>query len=387
MPSIVDPASDRNGASTVTRGLLHLVAAPPLGAQVEVVAARSLSPGWRRLRQARSLLGSEFSDMPSKVAYVCSRSFRRAVERRLNEGGFQLIVLNGGDLLGLMPYLPPGVPHLVVAHNVEHDLFRSQISSLRRMLRPMRYFLERDSHRLERFERQGLRAAVNVIFLSCEDAAWARGECLDLNTLVVPPVFDYEPVELRTRAAADGLDVGLIGNFGWWPNRDSLRWFLERILPYTNAEVRLHLFGKYSESALGSHPRVLKHGSVGHFADIWSACDFLVCPVVSGGGVSVKFAEAVYNRMPVLATPRAARGLPLASDPAIVLLEGPQQWVDFLNSRAARVLGSRRVSAAVAETFSPKSHREAFQRFIKSVVTCNMKHADPKGYRDCFSDS
>jgi hypothetical protein len=311
-----------------------------------------------------------FSDVPSKVAYVHSPYFRKAVERRLKQTDCQIIVLNGGDLLGLVPCLPRGVRRVLVAHNVEHHLFASQISSLGWVLPPLRRLLEHDSGRLEQFELRGLRAALNVIFLSREDAAWAQRKCPNLNTLVVPPVFDYEPATPPARTGTQTLEIGLFGNFGWWPNQDSLRWLMEKVLPRTNSNIRLHLFGEHSENALRNHPRVVKHGTVGLLEQIWNACDFMVCPVLSGGGVPVKFAEAVYNRKPVLATPRAAHGLSLADDPAIVLLERPEQWVEFLNSPAARVLATRRVSIAVAETFCPKNHREAFHRFIQSIVSC-----------------
>lgn len=387
MPSIVDPASELNGASTVTRGLIEMLASPPLGARADVVAVRSVPPKRRGLRQASSLLRSAFSDLPSKAAFVHSRRFRQAVESKLKETEFHLILLNGGDLLGLLPFLPPAVPRVLVAHNIEHHLFASQIARLGWVLPPLRRFLEQDSRKLERFERRGFRDAANVIFLSREDAAWAQREYPDLNALVVPPVFDYEPAAPPAPIASRELEIGLFGNFGWWPNQDSLRWLLEKVLPYTNANIRLHLFGEYSESALRNCPRVVKHGSVGLLSQIWSACDFMVCPVVSGGGVPVKLAEAIYNRTPVLATPSAARGFSLAGDPAIVLLERPEQWVEFLNSPAARALAGRRVSAAVAERFSPNSHREALHRFIQSVVTCSMIHADSKGDRDCFGDS
>jgi hypothetical protein len=58
MLSIVNPKLERNGAATVTRSLVKLLALPQFGAQVECLPVRAEPIKWRRLAQARSLLGS-----------------------------------------------------------------------------------------------------------------------------------------------------------------------------------------------------------------------------------------------------------------------------------------------------------------------------------------
>jgi hypothetical protein len=366
MPSIVDHAIDCNGASTVTRGLVKMLSSAPLSAQIDSVPVKSPPLRWRQAVRAASVIRAAASSLPAKATYVCSQQFQLRIQERLQQNQFHLVIINGGDLLWLLKYLPPSVPRIVIAHNVEHQLFEAQIRTLRRLPRLLRRFLDYDCRRFEQFEMQGLWQAQNVLFLSHEDAVFVRKNYPELNTLVVPPVFDCS-VKDRSRCPGEVLEIGFVANMGWWPNQESLHWVLQSILPGVTTKIRLHLFGEYSERA-PYHPWVVKHGVVADLDRIWSECDFVICPILSGGGVSVKFVEAVYNRIPLLATHRAARGLCLDHDPAIVLLDQQEEWVAFFNSPAARALAAKRISAKVAGTFAMENHAKALQKFVQGVL-------------------
>ncbi len=369
MPSIVNTAGEYNGASTVTRGLVGALAERPIAAQVQLVPVRNKTTRWRHIRQLRSLLGAAVSTLPSKALFMHSRRFLREVKERVRNDVFQLVILNGNDLLWLMDYLPNSIPRLLVAHNIEHKLFESQIHALRWKPRPLQALLEWDCRRLHDLELGGFRRATNVLFLSRDDATYAARSHAGLNALTVPPLFEYTLPERPSRIRGRILELGYVGNFAWWPNQAGLRWFLQKVFPSTNGAIRLHLFGQHSKGIAPNHPCILKHGIVDPISEVWRRCDILICPEFSGGGVSVKFAEAIYNRMPVLATGYAARGLALDDDPAIMLLDRARDWVEFLNSSAATRLVSRRPSTKAAATFSIETHKDALHRFVQGVLS------------------
>lgn len=94
----------------------------------------------------------------------------------------------------------------------------------------------------------------------------------------------------------------------------------------------------------------------------------MICPILGGGGVSIKAAEAIYNRVPILATPFGVRGLPLAENPAIVVRETPQDWVQFLGSAGARELAARSVLEINSGRFRQETRREALQSYVLRVM-------------------
>lgn len=365
--SIIDPKGDRGGAGTATRGFLELLQRDPLDARIECVLPTSTLRRFHRVRQLTSVARSLVSPLPSKAVFTYSRRFLRAVKRALHQQEFDLVLLNGSDLFWLLPALPPRMPRTLLAHNIEHSLFLSQINSVNPPS-PVRRMLLRDWRRLQEYELSGLRRIEHIIFLSSQDAEFAQRECPHIKTLVVPPLFDYQPPERLHTKDPSGMQIGFLANFGWWPNREGLRWFLKGVFPYTDTDTRLHLFGEKSCDLAPHHPRIVHHGFLSKTQDVWPICDFMICPVFSGGGASIKFAEAVYNGVPMLASSFAARGLPLKPDPSIILLDHAEEWVRFLRSPAAQALRSRRVPAPLAEAFRMEVHVEPVRTFIREVI-------------------
>jgi len=366
--SIVNPEVERNGAATVTRGLLKLLKLASFPSQVDCIPVRSELLKWRRFAQAYSLVQSSVSTLPAKAIFLQSRHFLDEVNARIRSAHWDVVILNGSDLLWISEYLPSSIPRILVAHNIEHLLFYSQIQNLSWAYRPVRGLLCKDWQRLQDFELQGISLTGNVIFLSTEDAGYAAGYCKGLRSVTIPPLFDYQPLYQTRKKASPILDIGYLGNFGWWPNQLGLRWFASEVLPHVTAPVRLNLFG-HGSCGRQRDRRIVGHGIVERIERIWASCDFLICPAFSSGGVSVKLAEAAYNSMPVLANRNAARGLTLGDDPALVLLDDPREWVELLNSTAARDLAGRSVSEKTAARFSMNSHKDVLDEFVKTVIS------------------
>ncbi len=345
-----------------------MLALSPLEASVDCVPVRAKPPRWHRLVQARSLLLGLFSTLPVKAAFLYSKEFRDEVVARIGSGHYDLVLLNGTDLVWILDYLPASIPRILVAHNIEHRLFSTQIQNLGWLYRPLAGLLRKDCRRLKDYELKGIREIGNVIFLSHEEAAYANSLCEGLHSTTIPPVFEYEPRPRPNRNAGPTLEIGLLGNFKWWPNQLSLRWFASEILPYVKSPVRIHLFGHPGGHDWRSDPRIVEHGVVENIEQIWGSCDFLICPTFPTGGVCVKLAEAVYNGMPVLGTSHAARGLSIDDDPALVFLDEPREWVEFLNSRAARDLAERKVSEKTGARFAMDNHKDKLQQFVQGAI-------------------
>jgi len=368
MPSIVDPATQLGGAWTVTRSIVGLLRHGPLRADVEVIAVPQRSRMARRFWQTASVGKSLFSGFPSKVEFTRTRALLARVLDLCREPA-DLIIVNGTDLAWLLPHLPPTVNRALIAHNIEHQLFESQLGeSLRKV--GARNLLRRDLSKLRGFELQNLARAGNVIFLSTLDYEYARVHCHGLRCIVVPPVFEGPPrSQLRGSRVADALHIGMLANFEWWPNRHGLGWFLDLVFPHISPSIHLHLFGNQSQHAAPLHPRIHRHGYASSLADVWGECDMMIAPIFCGGGVCVKVAEALYYGMPVLASHFAVGGLPLDPDPSIVLLDRGEDWIEFLNS-GAESLARRIVPRFIADRFSARAHCRRLSEFLLHSGSC-----------------
>lgn len=364
MPSIVDPREARGGAWTVTGGLIRVLELAWPGLTIECIPVPSRSRIERRARQLRCLAqGAAGIGLPAKVAFSSSSRLRRSMIAALRATPPDLIILNGSDLLWLFPFIPQDLKVLVIAHNIEHELYRAQLSDLGKRSRLVASLLERDWARLQEYEWSGLRSAHRVVFLSTEDRDTALEECPSLDSIVLPPVFDYVP-NARRNHARDRLVIGMFADFSWWPNQSSLKWFLDEVWPHLEADVELHLAGYGSDVVMrGPRPRVQAHGFVNDPREVFSKCDLMIAPMITGAGVKVKVAEALFNRVPMIVTSVARRGLPLDSTAPILVCNTAAEWATALRPESARLLAARPVPDELASRFSPERYASAFRAF------------------------
>lgn len=364
MPSIVDPREARGGAWTATRGLIRVLELAWPGVAIECIPVPARSRAAHRARQFRCLAqGATGIGLPAKVAFSRSSQIRRRMIASLRSATPDLIILNGSDLLWLLSVVPDDAKVLLVAHNIEHELYRAQLSTLNKRSSLAASLLKRDCARLQEYEWSGLRSVRRVVFLSAEDRKTALDACPSLATFVLPPVFDYVPHAQRDRAR-DAVAIGMFADFSWWPNQSSLKWFLDEVWPRLEPDIELHLAGYGSDLAMdGRHPRVYAHGFVSDPRDVFRKCDLMIAPIVTGAGVKVKVAEALFNRVPVVATSIALRGLPLDSTAPIEVCDTTTEWEAALRPASARSLAARRVPDEIASRFSPERHAAAFRAF------------------------
>lgn len=372
MPSIVDPNQQLGGAWTVTGTIVRMLQGPYLQAEVDVIAVPRLSRSAHRIRQVTVTVKSFMSALPAKIEFTRTRGFLAAVVQQSLQT--DLVIVNGADLAWLLPYLPADTPRVLIVHNIEHALFASQTRgwATHFLAGPI---VRRQHRRLETFEDAAISGFGNVICLSTLDREYAGRHCGALRTMFLPPCFDSPSAPSRDGRILTGhpLRIGMLGNFSWWPNREGFHWFMREVWPGITPHVELHLFGPDSVELARGRPLVSGHGRIEDLDEVWRRCDFMICPVISGGGVSVKFAEAIYNGVPVLATRFAARGLPLDPDPSIVLLDRPQEWAAFLSGDGARQLAARTAPRSIGELFDARRHAGNFAEFI--TASCRSPQA------------
>jgi glycosyltransferase involved in cell wall biosynthesis len=123
--------------------------------------------------------------------------------------------------------------------------------------------------------------------------------------------------KVRPPTNAKGNKVGFIASFGHPPNRESLQFLLSDIAPRVYArmpEVEFSIAGREPPEALvrlaPSNCNFL--GYVDSLQGFYDSCGVIVAPLLSGGGVKIKVAEALCYGKPVVTTPVGAEGIPIS---------------------------------------------------------------------------
>lgn len=368
MASLVDPTSHPGGAGTYTRGLL---AALEKKHEVKVVPPLHPPPGpWYRLRQVVALARSRLSALPALPLFTRQPEFTRRIRDLARSQPFEAAVINGGDMLWAINELPPEMPTVLIAHNLEHQVLTQKLAN-----HPfLSHVLKREIIKQRQYEIEGFRRTRGVIFLSSTEMAWGCDQVSGLRALHVPPLFTNPPVTRKPQHNGP-LRLGFLADFAWWPNRQSWKWVMDQILPKVRRPITVHVFGRQSDQ-IPTRGNVISHGFVKDLREVWEQVDIMICPIREGAGVNIKLAESLYNRMPVLATNQAVRGLTCSSGPGLVTIDSAEEWVTFLNSSEAERLATQVPSEALSQQFAVDQYREKLNNFIIEVALGGLSHKD-----------
>ncbi|MGP0592774.1 glycosyltransferase [Nitrospira sp. T9] len=363
--SLVDPASHPGGAGTYTRGLLAALGSSHV---VNLAAPLHPPPGpWYRSRQIMSLARSYISELPALTLFTRQPEFKLRIRKIARSQHFDAALINGGDMLWAVKELPPEIPTVLIAHNLEHQVLTQKLANY-----PfLSHVLKREIIKQRRYEIEGFRRSRGVIFLSAAEMAWGCNQVPGLRALHVPPMFTDPPI-VRQPKPNGHLRLGFLADFAWWPNRQSWKWLMDKILPKVCRPITVHVFGRQSDQ-IPTHGRIISHGFVQNLREVWEQVDIMICPIHEGAGVNIKLAESLYNRMPVLATTLAVRGLECPSGPGLTIMDSADEWVAFLSSSQADLLAAEVPSEELSRQFSPDRHREKLENFLTEVIRGNPR--------------
>jgi glycosyltransferase involved in cell wall biosynthesis len=119
----------------------------------------------------------------------------------------------------------------------------------------------------------------------------------------VVDVTDHPPVRPH------GRRVVFVADFTYGPNREGLEWLVRQVLPDVRSEFELSVVGRGLDPSTDFGPHVRVHGFVDDLDAVYASSACALVPLLTGGGSPLKFVEALARGLPVVATPRAARGL------------------------------------------------------------------------------
>ncbi|MEJ2218859.1 MAG: glycosyltransferase, partial [Gemmatimonadota bacterium] len=155
-----------------------------------------------------------------------SADFTSRLRDVLDRGAFDLVHVDSLDLSRYIPLLGE-LPVACTHHNIESDLLRRRADT---EAGPMvRRYLRFQSRLMEAEERRWCgRLALNVM-VSAEDARRLQELVPQARVVTVPNGVDTKA--FRPSGAGGESGIVFVGGFGWYPNRDGMTYFAEKILP------------------------------------------------------------------------------------------------------------------------------------------------------------
>lgn len=366
--SHVQDSSLSNGGAVFSSSVLRLIKAAFVGVEITECYAVSTNPILTRwFRKAAALARSFFSSLPSKSWYFRTQAFAARLRREMAHKQYDMVVIDHAEMLWVKDFIPEVIPIVHVSHNIEHLLYAQYVAKYSAWP-GVGAFLARDTYKYMQFEKRKAYEVKNLITISHEDLTFWHSLGDGMNVIALNPVFNYRQTERVERNLEDDrVILGFLGNMEWWPNQDAIAWLKKNVLPYLAIPYELHLFGKGSEQH-GNGRDIIGHGFVNDIAEVWRAVDIMVNPIVSGAGVNVKVAEALYNKVPTVCTGLALKGFHLVPDRSVVILDTPEQWINFFNSKQSLKDLVSYNGFSNADSFSFGNQTKVMQDYLGQVI-------------------
>lgn len=169
-----------------------------------------------------------------------------------------------------------------------------------------------EAERLRRYEAGVLGSPAGCVVVS-EAERRALGP-LGHRAIVNPNGVQLEVFPFRPGQGL-GRRIVFVGNLGYGPNADAIRWFVRAVFPRVRSrtpDAELHIVGPRASRAirrLGAMPGVIVRGVVPDVHAALIGARVAVAPLRSGAGIQNKVLEAMAAGTPVVATGRAVRGI------------------------------------------------------------------------------
>jgi hypothetical protein len=263
--------------------------------------------------------------LPYSVAKYASAAYRKRVAGLLREYP-DAVVIYHAQSAWMLRSVPPTLPSIYLAYNVEHHLYAEHAATLRGLRRGV---YEREARRVRQVEEQLLHRAGHVWALSDQDAEAFK----HIDEAVTVRRFAALPAVGRASSPPD-TDVVMLGKWSWAANAVGLDWFLDYVVPHLAADLRVEIAGVGAERDREHRPNVLSRGPVESATDFLCRGRVIAIPSRAGGGVQVKTLDAIATGRPVVATSFAVRGIE-SLPPTVHISDDPAGFAQLLAQAVA----------------------------------------------------
>lgn len=289
----------------------------------------SLSP----LKALRNLL---FSSLPYNVERFMSDALAARLAELLTTETFDVVQLEGTFVawyVDVVRRVAPGVPTVLRAHNVEHEIW-DQLA--RNETQPLKArYLRHLARRLRRFEARYLPRFSAIAAITEPDQRRLRQLGCQEPVVFIPAGVDLTRVQPDPTVHAKPRTLFFLGSLDWRPNVEGLEWFLAQVWPEAHRrhpELELHVAGKNMPEHIRALqvPGVKVHGFVASAPVFMQQYEVMIVPLLSGGGMRVKIIEGMALGKCIISTGLGSEGIAVRHLHDILVCDDPQQWIDVL---------------------------------------------------------
>ncbi len=303
-----------------------------------------------RAAYAALLLRNLASELPYSVPRFSSPALEHAMIDLLARRPIRILQY---ETIAMAHYgaLARDLPAILVHQNVESELLKRRATSEKGRL--ARFYIGEQARKLARYEEQVCREQDVNVTVSAADRDSFQSRIPDARFEVVVNGVDIDYFSPADDLEGRGDRLVFVGGMSWYPNRDAMAWFLDRIWPLirrVRPEARFAVVGAHpspevERAQVGGHG-VEAPGLVPDIRPFVRDAAVYVCPLRVGGGTRLKILDAWAMGKAVVSTSIGCEGLGATAGRDIEIADDPEAFASAVLALLADPARRRALGAA-----------------------------------------
>jgi Glycosyltransferase len=298
----------------------------PAAIQIKAIPVNT-NPVW-----PKALVNLLFQSYPYQIVRFINKDYKAKLIELLCSQKPEIVQIEG---IYMCPYIPVIRKHsdakiVLRAHNVEYILWNDIAANEKNMLK--RIYLKIQAKRLKKYELEQLSKVNGITTVTNYDLGVLAPYTKLTNIKVVP--FGLYPLPYEEPSNVNLNAIAFIGALDWMPNQEAIVWFLNEAWPKIFKrfpDLRFHLAGRNAPNHLVSLAKqqegVVFHGEVPDSKVFLSQFSLVIVPLFSGSGIRVKIIEAMQHGKVVIASTKAADGIPAIPGKHLIIADSAEEFL------------------------------------------------------------
>ncbi|AKG23525.1 glycosyltransferase [Calothrix sp. 336/3] len=241
--------------------------------------------------------------LPYSAAKYYSQKYLQKIHQLTHQQAFDIIIIDHAQLSWVIPHINHQQQIILVAHNIEHEVYQKQLLKSQNILK--RFIIERESNLIQKIENKLATIAKKVWTINQHDYDYFQKINSDTQQFHLP----LKLISTSDKSTKTNYDIAIIGTWTWQANHLGLEWFFQSVYPLIPEHFTIHVAGKGANWLINKYPNVNYHGFVENSQLFMLQAKVIAIPSVSGTGIQIKTLDAIATAKPIVATSLALRGI------------------------------------------------------------------------------
>lgn len=187
----------------------------------------------------------------------------------------------------------------------------------------------------KRYEALAAKYGDKHITLNSRDAELLKATYSTKSDLSLPTSLEDRFDEAKMLAQANQENdepIFLFVGVAFFANTEAVQWFIDNVMPFVRGTFYVVGKGMDSVPFRGITDKVKVFGFVDDLSEFYYKADYVVSPILSGGGMKTKTAEALMYGKTILGTTEAFEGYEV-DDRCMLLCDTKESFIEVINNK------------------------------------------------------